>query len=41
VRLCVLDTQHSRVLLELPSSQIALLSQNEVRARLEEKLRQH
>jgi len=41
VRLCVLDTQHSRVLLELPSSHIALLSPNEVRVRLEEKLRYH
>ena len=40
VRLYVLDTQHSRVLLELPSSHLALLSPKEVHARLEEQLRQ-
>ena len=40
VRLYVLDPQHSRVLLELPSSHLALLSPKEVRARLEEQLRQ-
>jgi hypothetical protein len=40
VRLCVFDNKNT-VLLEWPSRQIALLSPNELRARLEERLRQH
>jgi hypothetical protein len=41
LRLSILDNQHSRVLLEVPASHLALLSPPEVRSHLEEKLRQH